>query len=215
MTIENCGSHFNLDQFLDARLKTIQAVQQTASKIQTGMNETEAHSILANQLSLAGAVKFWHPSKFRIGANTVKSFKDISDEVTLSNDDIFFIDIGPVFLNHEGDYGETFVLGNNPKLLNLKMAAKNIFLASQKKWKEEQLTGEELYRFASSEALKYNLELNTKMYGHRLGDFPHALYYKGKLGEIVTTPSPHLWVLEIHVIDHSINRGAFYEDILI
>ena len=52
------------------------------------------------------------------------------------------------------------------------------------------------------------------MNGHRLGDFPHALHYKGKLSDFSEAPFPNLWVLEIHLIDEKINRGAFFEDIL-
>ena len=88
-------------------------------------------------------------------------------------------------------------------------------MATQEAWKQDELTGVELYEFASNEAEKMNLKLNSNMYGHRLGDFPHALHYKGKLGNQDFFPLPHLWVLEIHVLDESLGRGAFFEDVLI
>jgi Xaa-Pro aminopeptidase len=215
MTTENYGIDFNLELYLKARAKTIQAVQATAKSIHPGMNEAESLIILNQELEQAGVEKFWHPTKFRINSNTTKSFRDISDDVILSENDLFFIDIGPVFFNHEGDYGETFVVGTQPRLTKLQNATKSIFNATQAQWKKNKLTGVELYEFATNEALKLDLLLKSNMYGHRLGDFPHALHYKGKLGALEISPTPHLWVLEIHLIDEAINRGAFFEDILI
>lgn len=212
---ENIGTSFNLTQYLEARAKTIQAVQETAKSILPGMNEAQCVAILNLELEKARVEKFWHPTKFRINANTTKSFREASEDLILKDQDLFFIDIGPVFYNHEGDYGETFVIGDDPKLLKLKSAAKDIFNSTQKVWKQNKLSGVELYEFATNEALKINLKLNTNMYGHRLGDFPHALHYKGKLGTLEFSPAPHLWVLEIHLLDESIGRGAFFEDILI
>lgn len=214
MTAENCGSNFNLDEYYQARAKAIAAVQASAKQIFAGMTEVQAISILHRELELSGIEKFWHPTKFRLGLNTTKNFRDPSEEVVLLKEDLFFIDIGPVFFNHEADYGETFTLGSDPLMIQLKEAAKNIFYATQSAWKTHQLSGIELYQFAEKEAIKYNLKLNSHMYGHRLGDFPHALHYKGKLGTFDKSPAPHLWVLEIHLIDERINRGAFFEDIL-
>lgn len=215
MTTENCGTHFNLELFLKARTQTIQSVQTAAEKILPGMDEAQALIVLNHELDRAGVEKFWHPTKLRINSNTIKNFRDISDDVVLGESDLFFIDIGPVFYNHESDYGETFVIGDDPQLIKLQKATKKIFYATQTAWKNQKLTGVQLYEFAHIEAIKYNLKLNSNMHGHRLGDFPHALHYKGNLGTLDFSPAPHLWVLEIHLIDESINRGAFFEDILI
>lgn len=215
MTTENCGIDFDLELYLKARAKTVLAVQSAAAHIHPGMNEAESLIVLNHELNQAGVEKFWHPTKFRIGSNTTKSFRDISDETVLLKDDLFFIDIGPVFFNHEGDYGETFLVGSDPRLEKLQAASKQIFYATQAQWKAHKLTGVQLYKFAEELAHQLNLKLNTNMYGHRLGDFPHALHFKGKLGSLEISPAPHLWVLEIHLIDESINRGAFFEDILI
>ena len=215
MTTENCGNQFKLELYLQARAKTIQAVQSASTKIFPGMNEAQSIAVLNHELDRAGVEKFWHPAKLRINSNTTKNFRDLSEEIVLGESDLFFIDIGPVFFNHEGDYGETFVVGTDPQLTKLKNATKKIFYSTQAAWKSGKLTGVELYKFAEQEALKVNLKLNSNMYGHRLGDFPHALHYKGKLGTLDFAPAAHLWVLEIHLIDESIHRGAFFEDILI
>jgi Xaa-Pro aminopeptidase len=214
MTTENVGSAFNLDLYLKARAQTIEAVQKTAARIKPGMTEAEGVIVLNDELKALGIEKFWHPTKFRMNSNTTKNFRDTSEDVVLKDSDLFFIDIGPVFYNHEGDYGETFVIGNDEVHLKLKEATKTIFNKTQEAWKTKKLTGAELYAFAAGEAEKYHLKLNTNMYGHRLGDFPHALHFKGKLGSLDFSPAVHLWVLEIHLLDEKNNRGAFFEDIL-
>lgn len=212
---EFVGEKFSLDDYLKAQRKTQEVVLAFSKKVVPGMTEKNAFILLEQMLDESGMEKKWHPTKLRMGPNTLKNFRDISDEYTLKENDIFFVDIGPVYFNHEGDYGETFVVGNMPAHKNIADATKLIFEATRKIWKEEKLTGNKLYEFASLEAQKYNLKLNSNAYGHRVGDFPHAVHTKAKLGDIPFTPSSNLWILEIHVIDEILNVGGFFEDVLI
>lgn len=212
---EFTGEQFNLNDYLGSQEKTKQVVLSFSKKIQAGMTEKDGHDLLESMLDESGLEKRWHPTKMRMGVNTVLNFRDNSEDYILKENDIFFADVGPVYYNHEGDYGESFVIGNNPELKHLVDATKTIFYTTQKAWSEQKLTGRALYEFAAKEAEKLNLRLNSNMYGHRLGDFPHAVHTKAKLGDIPFTPAPHLWVLEIHLIDDKLKRGAFFEDILI
>jgi Xaa-Pro aminopeptidase len=214
MTAENLGEQFDLEKYLEARTRTIKAVRETSKKILPGMSEKEARTLLTDELNSLGVEKFWHPTKLRMNVNSVKNFSETSVETTLEKDDIYFIDIGPVFLNHEGDYGETFVTGSDPALKHLRDATHTVFAAVAAVFKEKKLSGIDLYKFAEQKAFKLGLKLNSNMYGHRLGDFPHALHHRGDLGEFTEIPNANLWVLEIHLLDEKINRGAFFEDIL-
>jgi len=81
-------------------------------------------------------------------------------------------------------------------------------------WREKKLSGIELYRKAQILADRKGYSLNTQMDGHRIGDFPHALYCQEGLAEVNLVPSPDLWVLEIHILDIKRARGAFFEDVL-
>ena len=48
----------------------------------------------------------------RFGSNTTKNFDDPSEPgVVLGENDIFFIDIGPIFDGCEGDAGDTVAVG--------------------------------------------------------------------------------------------------------
>ena len=52
------------------------------------------------------------------------------------------------------------------------------------------------------------------MKGHRIGDFPHHIHYRGGLCETEKVPLDNLWILEIHIISQCGSYGAFYEDII-
>lgn len=211
---ENLGEQFNLKDYLAAQEKTRQVVLAFSKTLKPGTDEKEAKRLLENAMDESGLEKRWHPTKMRIGHNTTKNFRDESEPHILLEDDIFFVDIGPVYYNHEGDFGQTFTVGNAPHLKKLAEASKIIFYETQKVWKEKNLTGKELYEFAEVEAQKLNLKLNSNMYGHRMGDFPHAVHSRAKLGSLDFHPSPQLWILEIHVIDEELGLGSFFEDLL-
>lgn len=212
--IENLGDGFNLEKFLEARKKTKKVVDEVSSRVFLGMTEEDGHKLIDEILDKYGASNKWHPSKFRIGKNTTKAFREQSEQVKLRKDDIYFIDIGPVFDGHEGDYGETFVFGKSEEYLNIILACKKIFIQTAKACREEDLTGIELYEYASLFSKELGYELNLKMAGHRLGDFPHALHFKGKLKEVNVIPKEHLWVLEILIKHPHRDFGAFYEDLI-
>lgn len=212
---EKCGSKFDLELFLLAQSKTKKLIQDFSIHIKPGMSEKLAFQMLEDVLNKSGLEKRWHPTKLRFGKNTTKSFRDLSEDILLAENDVYFFDIGPVYGEHEGDFGETFFIGDNLENQKLALASKEIFEATRELWKYNKLTGERLYLKAEEIAGKMGYELNTKMYGHRLGDFPHALYCKESLGKVDIHPSPFLWILEIHIIDHKRQLGSFYEDLLI
>jgi methionine aminopeptidase len=211
---EAVGLKFNLDDYSKAQEKTRVLTREFAKLIKPGMPESIGKNLLEKFLDDSGLEKRWHPTKFRMGVNTVCNFRDNSEEYILKENDIFFVDIGPVYYDHEGDYGETFTVGSDPQLDKLRDATQIIFQKTQAEWRKKNLTGNALYEFADYEASKLGLRLNSNMYGHRLGDFPHAVFSKRKLGSLEFTPAANLWVLEVHLIDDQIKRGAFFEDIL-
>jgi len=215
-TIENVGTSFELSRLLQCRIKTISIVQKVASHIQEGMTERDCHQILEKTLIENDFIQKWHPTKFRIGKNTLKSFREESDlQIKLQKNDIFFLDIGPVYDLHECDYGETFYLGNYEPHQKISMAAREIFFEVSEIWKNQRLSGKKLYIEAGKIADKKGYILNLNMNGHRIGDFPHAIHYKGKLGETDTMVKNNLWVLEILIRHPEESFGAFYEDILL
>jgi len=212
--IQNFGQKFDAEMFYNARDVAREITYELASSIQPGMTEDDAHKLYKDICSRSGVVKNWHPAKLRFGPNTLKAFKEKSDPYTLQENDIFFLDIGPIIYDHEADYGETFVLGNNPEHLKIKDATKTLFQDVQKYWKENNKNGPELYIWAENRAKELGYNLNLGADGHRIGDFPHHIFFKGAITECPEEILPNAWILEIQLESLDKQFGAFFEDIL-
>ena len=214
--IEKTGSEFSIQELLASREKTLQALQKISSSIQPGMTEEDATE-LANQVQKnLGAEKFWHRSYVRFGKNTLKGYGQPSEKNTvLQPNDIYFLDIGPVFNNHEGDAGATYVVGTDPEMLRCQQDCYKVFELVKDYWKDSHSSGVELYKYASDVAEKLGWNLNLQIDGHRLSDFPHQFYSKMGLSEFTQRPSSNLWVLEIQIRHPEREFGGFYEDVLL
>ena len=160
--------------------------------------------------------KGWHHIIVRFGPNTTKDFMEPSDKgVVLGSDDIFFVDIGPVHGDQEGDGGDTFVFGSDPDHHRAKADVKVIWDDVRDRWFRDGLTGRELYDYAEKKAAEKGWRLNRDLSGHRLSEFPHSVHYDGAMAAVDFRPSPLLWVLEIAIIHPERKFGAFYEDLLL
>lgn len=213
---ERTGEHFSLAKLMDARARTRQALREIAASFRPGMEEATAVQLATDMLKERGMRRGWHKILVRFGANTLKNFSEPSEPGTvLGENDIFFIDIGPVWEGYEGDAGETFVVGGDPEMERCAAAAREVWRIVHGKWRDKGLTGSELYAFAAQTAADMGWELNLKMDGHRLSDFPHNVYHAGTLADATFRPSANLWVLEIQIRHPQKSYGAFYEDLLL
>ncbi len=216
LEIEKNKEDFSTDLFFEIRAKTREVLHLISDRIQVGMLEEEANELAKSTLQEMGTRQGWHPPYVRFGSNTIKNYGSPSEPgVRLGEDDIYFIDIGPVWQGYEGDAGETFVTGNNPELLRCSVDAKRIFEIVSQKWKNSEFSGEALYQFAEETTRELGWVLNLDLSGHRLSDFPHDVYYEGSLATISFRPAPKLWVLEIQIRHPEKPFGAFYEDLLL
>ncbi|MGE3611839.1 MAG: M24 family metallopeptidase, partial [Bacteriovoracaceae bacterium] len=112
MSIQDFGENFSLEKLIRARDVARDITYELSTLIKPGMVEEDAHK-LYKELSLKyGVEKQWHPPKLRFGPNTICNFKDVSIPYVLKEEDIFFLDIGPVIDGHEADFGEAFVIGD-------------------------------------------------------------------------------------------------------
>jgi Xaa-Pro aminopeptidase len=169
MSINQVGNKFQLQKLIDAQAITKKIVQAAAGKVEVGMNEADGLALLNREFSRYGDIKFWHPHKFRIGKNTLCAFKEESDqEICLKANDHFFIDVGPVFFEHEGDYGETFIVGQNPEALRLKHISEQLFLEAKENFFQMHCSGKALYDFLAKRAEELDVNLNLKTLGHRV-----------------------------------------------
>ncbi|GGY05077.1 M24 family metallopeptidase [Paludibacterium paludis] len=214
--LEAVGDAYDPDKLLEVRRMTRDAIRDIAARVRPGMIEEDAVEMARDRLADAGMVRGWHDVYVRFGRNTLKTFGAPSEPgVALGEDDIFFIDIGPVWKRWEGDGGDTFVTGTCPDRRRCAGDARAIFHRVRKKWLSDGATGRELYDYAADCARALGWELNLDLSGHRIADFPHAAIHEGPLADIDFAPSRLLWVLEIHIRHPEDGYGAFFEDLLL
>lgn len=213
---EAVGLAYSLEGMLHAKRMTWEAITQMARQIQPGMQESAAREMGLEVLREMGMERVWHPLLIRFGANTLKTFKQGSDgDPLLGKHDLFFIDLGVVWDRHEGDCGATFVVGDDVEMHACAAAAKSLFNQVHDHWKNHQVAGPELYRYAEEQARALGWVLNLDIKGHRVSDFPHAIYRAGDLGDFAACPQVGLWILEIQIAHPTRPFGAFYEDLLV
>ncbi len=134
-TIEKIKENFSEELFFQIRDKSFEAVRRIADGIEIGMLEEEANEMAIATLRDMGTRQGWHKPYVRFGSNTIKTFGAESEPgIRLGEDDIYFIDIGPVWEKYEGDAGETFVTGNNPEMKRCWQDVKRIFKKVSDNW---------------------------------------------------------------------------------
>lgn len=212
---EAVGLAYSLEGMFHAKRMTWEAIGQIARQVKPGMQESAAREMGLEVLREMGMERIWHPLLIRFGANTLKTFKQRSDgDPLLQENDLFFIDLGVVWDRHEGDCGATFVVGGDAEMHACAAAAKSLFDQVHDHWQSHQVAGPELYRHAQERAQAMGWVLNLDIKGHRVSDFPHAIYRAGDLGDFAACPQVGLWILEIQIAHPTRPFGAFYEDLL-
>ena len=212
---ESIGSRYDRAGMVETRHRTFKAIRTISERIRTGMTEEEGLEVARQVLREDGLLRGWHGIKLRFGENTTLTYRLPSQPgVVLGDDDIYFVDIGPVWKDWEGDGGATFTTGGDPDMKRIARDVKAVFDAVAARWQSERLTGEALYRVAVTEAETRGWQLNLEMTGHRISEFPHKAHYDGALIEQNFVPSPDLWILEIQLRHPTRPFGAFYEDLL-
>jgi Xaa-Pro aminopeptidase len=213
---EATGANFDQNLQRGAQRRAWETLARAAALIEPGMDDVDGKAVVDQAIMDSGAQRLWHASQVRFGPNTMLPFGQIpAMPHVLQPDDIFFLDIGPCYDDHEGDVGRGFTLGEMPNYKALIEDSKAVFEAVKAHWLVGGCTGQELYDFARKQAAARGRTLALEgAAGHRIGDFPHRIHHSGKLKDFGKTPSPDLWILEIHLVDRALQAGAFYEDML-
>ncbi len=214
---QGVGVHYNQTDFNRAQQKGWEVLNALRRTILPGMNEKEGREVYANLLKDFDVEKNWHTPKLRFGPNSIKSFSEVSDEdYRLKENDIFFLDVAPIINGYETDIGKTFILGkDNPSFSQIISDGEEIFKLTKAQFLEFGLSGPELYHFAELQAKKRGWDMvDEGANGHRIGDFPHHVFYKGNLRSFEQKLIPDLWILEIQLRSADMKFGAFFEDVL-
>ncbi|HTW98669.1 MAG TPA: M24 family metallopeptidase [Acidimicrobiales bacterium] len=215
--VEGVGADYSLEAMLQMRVLTWQALHAIAGQVEVGMSETAAKAMARRTLAERGMGRGWHPVIVRLGPNTARAdFLERSEtEIVLQPEDVYFVDIGPIYGAVEGDAGMTFAVGEDPEHRRICEDVRAVWNEVRDIWHGQHLSGSALYRHAEQASAARGWKLNPDLAGHRLSDFPHKAHYRGTMAAVDVVPSPDLWVLEIAIVDPRGRFGAFYEDMLL
>jgi Xaa-Pro aminopeptidase len=180
---------------------------------------------LANELF--GTTKHWHKRIVRSGENTLQPYKENPPERTIGEDDIVFLDFGPIFAEWEADYGRTYVLGEDPVKIRLRDDLAVVWEAGRRHFEEHPgITGEQLYAHVTRLAEEAGWRFGGVHSGHLVGEFPHELIDGDRIHSYIApgsdSPMRRLdaggkqahWILEVHLVDPERRIGGFYEQLL-
>ena len=189
---------------------------------------TASDGIKALAYEFFGVTNFWHKRIVRSGVNTVFPYRENPEVRTFADDDIVFLDFGPVFAQWEADFGRTYVIGNDPTKFRLRDEAERIWKAGRDfAFENADLKACELYEFVTNEVTAAGYILGEQRHvGHLIGEFPHERVEDDKSTSYLTaTNSLPLnrfdsngeqwnWILECHLVDEQRGIGSFYEQLL-
>src|SRR5579862_4488879 len=215
---------------LDAQAKaqTLFAEIESRKLIRAGVTESSINeSIYALAEQMYGISRYWHKRIVRAGRNTLAPYDENPPDLTVGEDDIVFLDLGPVFEEWETDFGRTFVVGKDPLKLKLCHDIEEGFAKGKKYFHEHpDITAAELYGFAERLAEESGWKYGGPIAGHLIGIFPHEKIAGDKIS-LYVHPKNHLrmqvpdasgrkrhWILEIHFVDRVREIGGFYEELL-
>jgi len=172
--------------------------------------------------------KYWHKRIVRAGENTLHPYDENPPNLVVKEDDIVFLDFGPILEEWEADYGRTFVVGTDS--IKRQMAADSErlwWIVQELVHKNPAITGAELYHYCVNLAADAGWEFGGPIAGHLIGHFPHEkLDEEDKRNYIHPENNVSLnaldqegnvrhWIIEIHLVDRHKKIGAFFEQLAI
>jgi Xaa-Pro aminopeptidase len=214
---------------LDAQAKAVGLFEEIQKDIiRPGISEkqlsTEIHSLGAQR---HGVRTHWHKRVVRSGPNTLFPYAENPPDRIVGEDDIVFVDLGPVFEEWEADFGRTFVLGSDPVKTKIRDDLEPVWKEVKARFQaSEDMTGEELYDVACEAAREAGCEFGGQIAGHLVGSFPHERIPDDKITLYITKGNRERmrqpgkdgnmrhWILEIHLVDRERQIGGFMEQLL-
>lgn len=174
-----------------------------------------------------GVTRHWHRRVVRAGENSLLPFHADPPDRVMADDDIAYLDLGPIFEEWEADFGRTFVLGEDPDKLALRDALPRVWRAGRTFFEANaDITGAQLYEHVVGLAQAEGFEFGAPIAGHLLGEFPHkkisgdeARFYVAPGSDEPmrrTDPTGRVchWILEVHLANRARGFGGFYEQLL-
>lgn len=195
----------------------------SAGKLESELT-AEIHALAQSRF---GVRRHWHKRIARAGPNTLLSYYDDSTDRRIAEDDIVYLDFGPVFEDWEADFGRTYVVGSDPNKHRLVADLSRAFARGKNLYQQSpNLTAGELYDYTAALAADYGWQFGAQTAGHLIGHFPHERrpqdpdHLRIRHGNSISLREPdengrpRHWILEIHFVDRAREIGGFFEELL-
>lgn len=227
-----------VDGFEEQRVTELRTAQSKAERlfreveerglIRSGISESRLNEdIYELAKEMYGITAYWHKRIVRAGINTLAPYAENPPDLTIGEDDILFLDLGPVFEDWEADFGRTFVIGSDPRKLKLRDDVGTAFAEGKRYFNQTPgITASQLFAHAVYLAHRFGWEFGGRIAGHLIGQFPHEKIAGDKV-TLYVHPDSHLpmrsvnesgqkrhWILEIHFVDREHGIGGFFEELL-
>ena len=174
-----------------------------------------------------GVSQHWHKRIVRSGINTLATFSKNPPVLTIQDDDMVFLDLGPVFGTFEADVGRTYAIGNDPHKHALCRDLVRLFDHVKAQFDaDSNITGASLYACACDTAQAAGWRFGGDIAGHIIAEFPHARIPGKKQDHHISPANPtrmrnpdalgqeRHWILEIHLVEPNGAFGGFYERLM-
>lgn len=219
-----------VERLLDAQTKAAALFDEIERRgmIRPGVGEQQLSDEIADLAAERfGVTRHWHRRVVRAGENTLHPFHAHPPDRIMTDDDIAYLDLGPIFAEWEADFGRTFVLGDAPDKLALRDALPGVWSAGRAFFEAHaEITGAQLFEHVVGLAQDAGFEFGAPIAGHLLGEFPHkkisgddARFYVAPgsdepMRRTDRTGRVCHWILEVHLVDRARRFGGFYEELL-
>jgi Xaa-Pro dipeptidase len=196
--------------------------------IRPGITESQLNEhIYSLAEEMYGITKYWHKRIVRAGSNTLLPYADNPPDRVIADDEILFLDLGPVFEDWEADFGRTFVLGEDARKHKLRRDTEQAFAQGKNYFQlTPDATASGIFDYVVQLAKESGWEFGGAIAGHLIGHFPHERIPDDKVS-LYIHPANHTairsrssdggirhWILEIHFVDRKRQIGAFFEELL-
>ena len=220
-----------LEQLIVAEAKAAQLFSEIEKRevIKANVSEKDVNTAVYDlAFELFGIKKYWHKRIVRAGKNTLLPYKHNPDDLIIQEDDIVFLDFGPVFEEWEADFGRTYVIGSNEKKLKLKADVERAWHEGKAFYqaRKETITASELFHFTKTMAQLYGWTFGNHHCGHLIGNFPHEIIQGEELANYIHADNTlkmsdkdrnnddRFWIYEVHFIDEALQIGGFFEQLV-
>ena len=174
-----------------------------------------------------GVTRHWHKRIVRAGENTLQTYRANPPDRVIADDEILFVDFGPIFEEWEADFGRTYVLGDDPVKHALCEDIPKVWQSARDHFHTHpDITGAQLFDHVVELSRRAGWTFGGEIAGHLVGEFPHEKIKSNEIDSYVAPGSDRPmrrpdsqgrqchWILEIHIVEPDGRFAAFQEELL-